>query len=272
MKLYISADMEGVACVSDRAEVDKAEATEYAPARARMTAEVAAACEGGFAAGAVEIVVKDAHWTGRNLDAEQLVAPEGRSLRLVRGWSGHPFSMVQELDASFGALAFIGYHSAAGRAGNPLAHTLSSRKFARIEINEVAASEFLLFSYAAAMVNVPVRFLAGDVALCEEASGQVEGIVTVATMEGRGPSIVSLTPAESVRQIREGVARAVRERAGGVLALPPEFHVRATFTTAAEAYRRSFYPGAVLGSDIDVVFESRDYFDVLRFLGFMALG
>ena len=271
MKLFISADMEGVACVSDRDEVNKATAAEYQPARAQMTAEVAAACEGGFAAGAGEIVVKDAHWTGRNLDAHRLAAPEGRSLRLVRGWSGHPFSMVQELDASFDALAFVGYHSPAGRGGNPLAHTISSRLFARLELNGVVASEFLIFSYAAALVDVPVAFLAGDRALCDDATAVVDGIVTVPTLEGRGPSIVSLTPAESVRQIRDGVQRAVAGKVGCVLPLPKEFHIRITFTSGAEAFRRSFYPGAILASDTDVTFETRDYFEVLRLLAFMTL-
>lgn len=266
MKIFISADMEGIACVSDRTEVDKAAPTEYGPARDQMTAEVAAACEGAFAAGADEIVVKDAHWTGRNLDAHRLSAPQGRTLRLIRGWSGHPFSMVQGLDESFDALAFVGYHSAAGRGGNPLAHTISSRLLARVELNGAVASEFLIFSHAAALVGVRVAFLAGDQALCEEAATQVEGIVTVATMEGQGQSITTLTPAESARRIREGLRRAVASGAGRVLPLPKDFHLRLTYTTGAEAYRRSFYPGATLTSDTVVEFEAGDYFEILRFL------
>ncbi len=271
MKVYVSADMEGIACVSAREEVNKAEQADYGPARDQMTAEVAAACEGAFAAGATEIVVKDSHWTGRNIDATRLPVREEKTLRLIRGWSGHPFSMVQGLDETFGALAFVGYHSAASRGGNPLAHTLSSRVIARLELNETVASEFLLFSYAGSLVNVPAVFLSGDKALCEEARAVNETLVTVETFEGHGASITSLPPAESSRRIREGLGTALRTKAGRCLPLPREFHVRVVFTSGAEAYRKSFYPGARLPADTEIVFETKEYFEVLRLLKFMTM-
>jgi D-amino peptidase len=270
-KLFISADMEGLACVSHWDETNKAHPGEYGPARQQMTAEVAAACEGAYAAGVDAVVVKDSHWTGRNLDAQKLAAPEGKSLRLVRGWSGHPYSMVQGLDESFDALAFVGYHSAAGRGGNPLAHTMSFSRLARVELNDALVSEFLVFSYAAALAGVRVTFLSGDAALCEEAERQVEGIVTVATFHGQGPSITSMTPTEAVSRIRDGINRAIAGKAGRVLPLPKEFNMRLTFTSGAEAYRKSFYPGARLVSDTQVEFGATQYFEILRFLGFMIM-
>jgi len=270
-KLFISADMEGLACVSHWDETNKAHPGEYAPARQQMTAEVAAACDGAYRAGVETVVVKDSHWTGRNLDAHKLAAPEGRSLRLVRGWSGHPYSMVQGLDESFDALAFVGYHSGAGRGGNPLAHTMSFSRLARVELNDTLASEFLIFSYAAALSGVRVAFLSGDAALCREAEDLVEGIVTVATFQGQGPSITSMTPSEAEGHIRDGVTRAVSGKAGQVLPLPAEFSLRVSFTSGAEAYRRSFYPGARLVSDTQVEFRSAQYFEILRFLGFMTI-
>jgi D-amino peptidase len=270
-KLFISADMEGLACVSHWDETNKAHPGDYEPARQQMTAEVAAACEGAYGAGVGTVVVKDSHWTGRNLDAAKLAAPEGRTLRLVRGWSGHPYSMVQGLDEGFDALAFVGYHSGAGRGGNPLAHTMSFSRLARVELNDALASEFLVFSYAAALSKVRVTFLSGDAALCKEAEDLVEGIVTVPTFHGEGPSITSMTPSEAVSRIRDGVARAVSGKAGRVLLLPPEFNLRVTFTSGAEAYRKSFYPGARLVTDTQVEFGARQYFEILRFLGFMTM-
>ena len=74
-----------------------------------------------ISAGATEIWVKDAHDTARNLIAARL-PPQAR---LMRGWSGHPYQMVDGLDASFKALLMIGYHSRAGSDTNPLAHTLT---------------------------------------------------------------------------------------------------------------------------------------------------
>jgi len=59
MKIYISADIEGVAGVThwDEATIGK---PGYERAAAQMTAEVAAACEAAVAAGADEILVQDA--------------------------------------------------------------------------------------------------------------------------------------------------------------------------------------------------------------------
>ena len=45
-----------------------------------------AACEGALAAGATQIVVRDAHGSGRNILQEHLP----KQAQLIRGWSGHP--------------------------------------------------------------------------------------------------------------------------------------------------------------------------------------
>ncbi len=269
MKIYLSVDMEGITAVASREEVTKGE-HDYLAAQVQMTRETSAACEGAFSAGASEVLVKDAHWTGRNIEPTGLVAPEGKRISLIRGWSGHPFSMVQGLDESFDAVGFIGYHAGAASDGNPLSHTLSSRVIAKLTINGVVASEFLLFSYAASLVKVPVVFLSGDRKLCEAAKRINEGLVTVPTFEGQGASIVSSAPDESIRNIRLGMETAVRLRRGRVLPLPKEFSVEVTFKDHADAYRKSFYPGAKQTGDFDVRFEASDYFEVLRMLKFMT--
>ncbi len=270
MKLFISADIEGVACICAPAETDMGRQPEYAPFRDQMTAEVAAACAGAYEAGADHIVVKDAHWTGRNIDPHKLAAPEGKALQLIRGWSGHPFSMVQGLDASFAGAAFVGYHSAAGSGGNPLAHTFSGSMFARVELNGAVASEFVIYAHAAASVGVPVVFLSGDRALCEDAQALVEGIVTVPTFEGYGPSVVSILPAEALRLIESGVRRAASARTARALPMPRDFAFKITFNKARDAYARSFYPGAKQVSDTDLLLETKNYVEVLTFLQYMA--
>ncbi len=270
MKVYISVDIEGVACICDRSEVDIAQQSDFAPFKQQMTAEATAACDGAFTGGAQEVVVKDAHWTGRNMDPHAFSAPDGASLRLIRGWSGHPFAMVQGLDESFDAVAFVGFHSAASAGGNPLAHTINGGKFTRVELNDVVASECLIYAYAAASVGVPLVFLSGDQDLCDEASGQVEGLVTVPVLQGSGASSISMAPLESMSLIRDGMVRAVQARHIAPMALPSEFEARIVFTSPTVAYGKSFYPGAVLAADTEVTFTSTTYLDVLRFLWFMA--
>jgi D-amino peptidase len=214
--------------------------------------------------------VKDAHWTGRNIDPHQLTAPHGKSLQLIRGWSGHPFAMVQGIDASFSAAAFIGYHSTAGSGGNPLAHTLSGRAFAGVELNGAPASEFRLYALAAASVGVPVAFLSGDQALCDEAAAFIDGIVTVATLQGFGASVQSILPADAVRLIEAGVQRALSRPLPPLLALPRDFHLKLRFAKPADAYAKSFFPQARQVSGTELQFETVNYFEVLTFLWFAA--
>src|SRR3546814_17699783 len=89
MKIYISADIEGVDGITNWNEAEKNH-PDYPEFRERMTEEVVAACEGAIAAGATEILIKDAHGSGRTILAERL--PD--CARLVRAWSGQPPARV----------------------------------------------------------------------------------------------------------------------------------------------------------------------------------
>ena len=267
-KLFISADIEGVACISAPIECDHNQPGPYTPFRDQMTAEVAAACAGGFAGGADAILIKDAHYSARNIDPAKLIAPEGKDLRLIRGWSGHPFAMVQGIDESFASAAFIGYHSATTRAGNPLSHTISGATYAQVEINDRLASEFMIYAMAAASVGVPAVFLSGDKALCEEAQGLVPGLTTVAVLEGYGASTGSITPGEATRQIEAGVREAMSKAPPPVMTLPQDFHLKIRFMKHTQAYAKSFFPGVRQIDDMTLVLESKSYFDILTFLWF----
>ena len=79
MRVYLNADIEGTCGIADWAETERATMDDYRPFAAQMTAEVAAACEGAVAAGAEEIVVKDAHDSARNLDGSRLPRPASSS-------------------------------------------------------------------------------------------------------------------------------------------------------------------------------------------------
>lgn len=265
MKVYISADIEGTTCTTHWDETEHAK-TGYEAAREQMTAEVAAACEGLADAGINDVWVKDAHASGRNLLAPKL--PE--TVRLVRGWSGHPFSMVQELDDSFGALLLVGYHSRAGSDANPLAHTMTGR-VALLRINDEYVSEFLLHAYAAAYRGVPVVFVSGDEGLCEDVKRLSPHTQTVGVKRGVGGSTISIHPDLAVERIRAGAAEAVRgDVSRCLLQLPETFRVEVTYRKHAEAYRCSFYPGAEQTGPYSIRFETDDYFEVMR-LGLFVL-
>ena len=265
MKVYISADIEGTSGITNWDEAEKGHPT-YTEFRERMTEEVVAACEGAMAAGADDILVKDAHDSGRNIIAGRL--PD--CVRLIRGWSGHPLSMVQDIDDTFDALLFVGYHAKAGSDDNPLAHTLRLR-IAHLMINGEIASEFQIYSYAAALHDVPGVFLSGDAGICADAERINPGILTVPVSQGIGPSTVSIAPGLARKRIREGVTKALQgDRAACRIILPKHFTLEIKYTTPVDAYRASWYPGAKLSEPRTVQFESDGYFEILRAIKFMA--
>lgn len=266
MKIFISADIEGTAGVTDWSEANKGDPS-YAEFRELMTEELIATCAGVTAAGAQEIWVKDAHQTGRNLILSRL--PE--NVRIVRGWSGHPLTMMQELDDSFDAVLFTGYHAKAGVDGNPLGHTLTG-KVQRLRINGELASEFTINAFAAAYFDVPIAFLSGDEGICADARALVPAIETLPVSQGKGPSTVSLTPQRAVAEIRRLTEAALsRDLSICRLSLPPSFELTVEFKSPSEAYRVSWYPGASLSSPRSVSFRADDYFEILRAIRFLVL-
>lgn len=264
MKVFISADIEGVAgcCHWDETKLGN---PDYVMFQKQMNQEVLAICEGAVAAGAKEIWIKDAHHTARNLDAAKL--PD--NVILIRGWSGHPFSMVQELNESFDALAFIGYHSPSGSGANPLAHTMTTR-IHRMTINDQLASEFMLHAYVAGLKNVPVCFLSGDEGICEEASSFCENLLSFATKRGTGGrSVVSKSPQLSVEMIRTLSEEAFKQCPSETnIKMPDEFVLTIDYREPSDAYSKSFYPGAEQLSDTKIGYCTENYFEILRMLHF----
>lgn len=238
MKVYISADIEGVTGVThwDETDLDKAVS---AGACEQMTAEVVAACEGALESGAGEILVKDAHDSGRNIIASKLP----RAARLIRGWEPHPFMMMQGLDETFDAAAFIGYHSRAGANTNPLAHTMTTA-CTRITVNGFEASEFLINTYTAAMLKVPVIFVSGDQGLCAEAAGLNPAMGAVAVKEGVGDSTISIHPELATARIKAGMAKALKgDLSKCRVALPEHFSMEIFNTRSTPKTGQGFTPG-----------------------------
>lgn len=264
MKIYISVDIEGITGSTSWSETVK-DADSYEYYANQMTLEVKAACDGANKAGAREIMIKDAHDSGRNIDHRLLP----KNTKLIRGWSGGIFSMVQELDESYDALIFIGYHSAARRDTNPLSHTMTP-SLDYVKINGLIASEFLIHSYIAAYLNVPVVFLSGDMGLCEDVKGINENIATVAVKEGKGNSTINIHPELALELIGESVHKALSNDISLCsIELPREFDIEIRYKEHKDAYRSSHYPGVTKVDENTIYFKSDDYMEVLRMMNFL---
>src|SRR3954469_3321300 len=96
LKVYISADMEGITGVASADQLGPA-AFEYQQARQWMTADVLAAMQGAREAGATEFVVSDSHGNGESLLIDRF--PNDLPVTIVRSFP-RPLGMMEGLDAS----------------------------------------------------------------------------------------------------------------------------------------------------------------------------
>lgn len=204
LKVYISADMEGVVGVVTGDQLGPG-GFEYQRFREIMTNEVLAAIEAAREAGATEILVSDSHGNGENLLIERL-PPD---IQLVRSWP-RPLMMMQGIDETFDAAIFIGYHSSTTNTEGVRAHTISSANLTAVRLNGVEMLEASINAAIAGDFGVPVVMISGDDAVVEEARrvvGDMEGAVVKWSLGFH--SARTLMPEASYTLIRERVGAAL---------------------------------------------------------------
>lgn len=175
--VYISADIEGCATLVHWDEVTPGASQAYARARHLMAAEVNAAIEGAFAAGAQGALINDAHSAMRNLVGEGLDA----RARLVSG-RRKPLYMLQGIETDRPALAFfIGYHGAIGDRDAVMGHTYSPRVIFECRLAGMVVGELTINAAVAAHYGVPVALVSGDRTTLTEAERNIPWAIRVET-------------------------------------------------------------------------------------------
>lgn len=254
MKIFISADMEGTAGVTDRDQVAP-DGTDYPRFRRLMTEEVNAAVLGALEAGAKEIIVNDAHGSMRNLLIDEL-HPQAQ---LISG-RPKPHGMMQGIDPSFDAVFFTGYHGAAGTLNAVLDHTFRGATVRQVKLGNLVAGEAAFNAALAGHFKVPVALVTGDAT----AVGQTKKILThveaVAVKEPIGRVAArSYPPVEARRRIKEGAARALKRlRDLKPFALPRPVNLELAWVTTAMADQCMMIPGMVRVNPTAVAYKARD--------------
>jgi D-amino peptidase len=260
MKVYISVDMEGVACVT-HPDHTKLEGTEYEMARKWMTAEANAAIEGALEAGATEIVVADSHGHMRNMLPDEL----HEEALLVRG-SPRPLTMMEGLDETFDAAFFVGYHSMAGNAKGVLAHTYIGRSVYAIRLNGIAVGEPGFNAAIAGHFDVPLALVCGDDTVDAEVGALLPWTERVITKWALGSiSARNLTPKASQKRIRQGAKRALgrlSEMKPWILETPIRFEV--DFMRPIYAYLAADIPGVERVNERTLAYTGADMLQITR--------
>lgn len=235
MKIYILTDIEGAAGVNRwNQTIDECEAKTRA--MSLLTGEVNAAVDGILDADPeAQIVVWDGHGHG-GLIYEELHSAAQLIPRGVYNFETRNYAV----DASYGAMFFVGQHAMAGTQGGPLCHTYSSATITHYKLNGELMGEFGCRAAVAGSLGVPTIFLSGDDKACEEARALVPEIETAAVKKGLGVELALHLSKERARElIREGAKRAMK-RLGEIppFIVPPpyELEVRVNEGCSLEPY------------------------------------
>jgi D-amino peptidase len=268
MKIYISADIEGVAGVPSW-EYGSRKNLDYGIGRDLMAEEVNAAIGGSLDAGAKEIIVNDSHASMVNLIPTKI----HRAAKLLQG-EVKPWSMMQGMDKRYDAALFIGYHSMAGTWQGSMAHTYSGA-IREARVNGIPFGEPGLNAAFCGYHRTPLVFLSGDEAATNEIHKLIPSIVTVAVKKGYGrKAVLSIHPEIAREKIREGVAKAL----SGIKNIKPflpkspyTLEIKLLGSEMADMCER--IPGIKRLANSRISFKNRDYKEIFRcFLGIMTIS
>jgi len=266
LKIYISADMEGVVGAVTGEQLSPA-GFEYNRFREFMTAEVNAAIEAARSAGAAEIVVSDSHGNGQNLLIERLP----KDITLVRA-SPRPLMMMQGIDETFDGAIFIGYHSGTANSQGVRAHTISSARLADVKLNGASVPEAGINAAIAGHFNVPVIMISGDDAAVSEAQAMIGAIEGAVVKWNYGfHSARTLMPEAAYELIREKVKRAmarIKDFKPYKLKTPVQLDIR--FKNYRPSEILSYLSIVERTDSHSIRFSGKDMIEVSKFLSFVT--
>ena len=268
LKVYISADMEGITGVASADQLGPT-SFEYGRAREWMTAEVLAAIQGAREAGATEFVVSDSHGNGQSLLIDKF--PSDVPVHIVRSFP-RPLGMMEGIDSSFAAVIFIGYHASTSSTTGVRAHTMSSALLTRIALNGVSMSEAGVNAAIAAQFGVPVVMITGDDAIVDETNQRLGAIEGVAVKHAIGfHSTSTLTPEVAQAQIRQHAKTAVERRAQmKPYAMTRPVTVEVSFKNYRPVELLGYLPNVQRIDSHTVRFSARDMIEASKFLEFVT--
>ncbi|UTR09842.1 M55 family metallopeptidase [Evansella sp. LMS18] len=260
MKVFISADMEGVAGVVHNEQTGR-DGKEHDRARMLMTEEVNAAVEGALEAGAKEILVNDSHGTMRNLLPELLHEEAEYIIGTTK-----TLAMMEGIDESFDAAILLGYHARMGQDGI-LNHSYNGRIVNNIRINGVDYGEIGINAAIAGTYQVPVVLVTGCQYAGAEAKGLIPGIEAAEVKQTLTRyTAKNLTPGKSRKLIKQSVIQALEKRKEiKPYVIDGPYNVELTYVHSGYADAAEILPIVEKIDSVTHRFEADDFIQAFRY-------
>ena len=268
MKVYVSADMEGVTGVTHPQDVIPGR-PRYEQFRRFLTADVNAAIDGAGRAGATDFVVNEAHDGMRNLVLEDL---DPRAEVIVG--QRKPLSMMEGVEGADVAF-FVGYHARAGVEGI-LSHTYSSpAEVIGVELNGEPCSEARMNAAFSGTLGIPVGLVTGDDCTCAEAESLYEGVRTARVKTAIDRYTARCISPDAARVLIQETAADAISSADELAAYAPEgpYTFAVEFATTSTAASVLHFPQLERKGDRIVTWTHDDYATAYKmFIGVMSMA
>ncbi|MHB1684597.1 MAG: M55 family metallopeptidase [Bacilli bacterium] len=208
MKIFISADIEGVTGVATNVQLTKE--VEYQRFRKLMTQDVNAAIAGAFDGGATEVVVADGHGNMSNILIEDL----DERASLISG-SNRPLCQLEGLDETFRGLFLVGHHGREGGSKRSIInHSLAGICVNEVKVNGVVCGESELNARVAGQFGVPTLLITGDDAYVAEVRESLPTVEAAVVKRGIDRFSAELLPPKRAQALIREKARMAVQRAG----------------------------------------------------------
>jgi D-amino peptidase len=250
LKVYISADMEGITGLVDAEDVQPP-GRDYERGRVMMTEDVNAAVRGAFEGGATSVLVNDAHGPMRNL------LPDLLDVRatLIKG-RPKPMGMIEGLTPEYDAVVCVGFHARAGILG-VLSHSFMGHEIEDIWLDDRLVGEIGMLHATAAAYGVPVAMLTGDDAACAEMTAWDADVATVPVKYAKDRFAAQLVPVPEARSAIETTARnAVGNLPAAPAASTGTHHLAVRWQSASVASHLPAIPGVHRRDDRTITVEA----------------
>jgi len=270
MKAFISVDLEGMPYVVIPGHLSL-KGTLYDEARKIATKVTRIVAEELNKNGFDEIVIADSHGPMTNLLVDDL--PE--YVEIIRGYP-RPVGMISGIEGCDVAL-FLGYHAKFGTARSTFDHTYSGASINNLEVNGVAASEFLLNAYTAGDSDVPVILVAGEAQLLkddvEKYAPWTETVAlkhSLSRVSAKSSSMIKIE-----KELREAVKRAVsnfRQNKVKPLKTKKPVKMRITFLASHFADAAELLPIINRIDGLSVEYTANDMIEAYKIFELLALA
>ncbi len=256
MKLYISADMEGIAGLAEYRHANP-RSPEFGGMVDLWVEQINTIITSALEVGVDEVLVNEAHSAMNYLDLRKL-HPRAA---LVSGYLKAD-NQMHGLDESFLGAVFLG-HARAGTGQAVLNHTYVMRDLYDLRLNGTSIGEVGLNGIWAAYLGSALMMVVGDDLTAREAKEFDESIECAVIKEGVSQfSARHLSSTDVQAELDRATRRAIRKRKEGLIAnrkIPNHFVMEIDFSISEIAHLCSFVPGVDRIGPRTIEFENSDY-------------